>query len=224
MVFEKNNSFENKKIIEKEITEKEILERLKLYHSTTKEKWEKIKKQGALLSEKELVKRGMISKNEFGYYEDTSTGYLDREEGRDEFVFASHKPQNYGDVILEIDLSALNIEGTKVATAGEWLHYAVDDDDKEYFRKSIIEGKDFINYLIKYINSLPNKEWFFGGPKVKDEINDYLGEALLEKNIEGKKDKFRNFNRLSPEIMFPKELPLKYIKNVEIKNDNYSDK
>jgi len=227
---EKRKNIEQTKIPNKEISEseneifeKEILERLKLYHQTTKEKWEKIQEQGALLSEKELIKRGLIKKDEkLGGYEDTATGDLDREEGRDEYVFAVHKPQGYGEVTLEIDLEALNIEGTKVATAGEWLDYAVEEEDKEYFRNSIIKGTEFVDYLKKFLKALPNKEWFFeehilsGDTQIKKEILDFMRQALMEKTYQNDKEKYRITTSLNPEIMFPNELPLKYIKNVII--------
>jgi hypothetical protein len=58
----------------REMIEKEIQEKLKLYHTTTKEKWEKIQEVGAILSERELVKRGLITTTQLDDFETTSTG------------------------------------------------------------------------------------------------------------------------------------------------------
>ncbi|OGZ58189.1 MAG: hypothetical protein A3B96_00690 [Candidatus Spechtbacteria bacterium RIFCSPHIGHO2_02_FULL_43_15b] len=129
---------------ENEINEKEILRRLKLYHETSKEKWEAIQKVGAILSERELLRRGLISEEQLDDFETTSTGFLDREAGRDDYVFASHRPANYGNVTLEIDLEALKIDGAKVATAGDWLHFVDDEDAERYFHDSEIPASKFV--------------------------------------------------------------------------------
>lgn len=208
---------------EKEIiTEKEILEKLHLYHSTSKDKWDKIKELGAILSENELLKRGLIKPEQLDDWNVTSTGSLDREAGRDQFVFASHRPQNYGEVILEIDLSALNINGAKVAAAGDWLFLCETPATREYFNNSILNASEFTKYLVGLLNSLPEnlRQYFWEGTstnkEVAEEVNKIIGEGLMERNL-GDAKKIREFWKLQPEIMFPKELPLSYIKNVTIK-------
>jgi len=210
MESEKYHFTENK--IEEEISEAEILKRLKLYHQTSKEKWSAIKKTGAILSEKELLKRGLISEDQLEDFETTGTGSLDREVGRDEYVFASHRPANYGEVTLEIDLDALNIEGAKVATAGDWLHFVDDEESKKYFRDSEIPATEFVKYLSRFLKTLPDPEWFWGKPDPR--IQELIGQGMVEK-IKGNPEKIRQFWKLHPEIMFPKELPLKFIKNVK---------
>lgn len=212
MELEKHQFAENK--INKETSEAEILKRLKLYHQTSKEKWEAIQKVGAILSEKELLKRGLISADQLEDFETTSTGKLDREVGRDEYVFASHRPANYGDVTLEIDLDALNIEGAKVATAGDWLHFVDNEETRKYFNDSVIPATDFVKYLSQFLKTLPDPEWFWG--KEDPRIKELIGQGMMEK-IKGNPEKFRQFWKLYPEIMFPKELPLKFIKKVKIR-------
>lgn len=200
---------------EREITpeQKEISEKLRLYHQTSKEKWEAIQKAGAILSEKELLERGLISKEQLEDFETTSTGSLDREAGRDEYVFASHRPANYGDVTLEIDLEALNLDGAKVATAGDWLHFVNDENDERYFHDSEIPASEFVEYLTRFLKTLPDPEWFWG--KSDPRVQELIGQGMMEK-IKGNPEKIRQFWKLHPDIMFPKELPLKYIKNVKI--------
>ncbi|MBI2041853.1 MAG: hypothetical protein HYT20_02450 [Candidatus Nealsonbacteria bacterium] len=201
------NRFENK------ISEKEILEKLKLYHQTSKEKWKAIQKAGAILSEKELLKQGLISKEQLEDFETTSTGSLDREAGRDEYVFASTRPANYGEVTLEIDLEALNLDGAKVATAGDWLNFVDNENDKKYFHDSEIPASEFIKYLARFLKTLPDSEWFWD--KSDPRIKELIDQGMMEK-IKGNQEKIRQFYKLYPEIMFPKELPLKYVKNVKI--------
>ncbi|MBU1167522.1 hypothetical protein KKC60_03910 [Patescibacteria group bacterium] len=197
----------------KEIKEKEILGRLRLYHQTSKEKWEAMQKEGAILSEKELLKKGLISPEQLEDFESTSTGEIDRLEGRDEYVFASHNPQGYGEVTLEIDPSALEINGAKVSTAGDWALFAGNPDDEKYFRESEIPASEFVDYLRNYLCNLPSPEWFWEGDD--PEIGKMIGEGMMEK-IQGNPEKIRKFWSLHPEILFPKELPLTYVKNVEI--------
>ena len=196
-----------------EISEMEIFKRLKLYHQTSKEKWEAIQKAGAILSEKELLKRGLISEEQLEDFETTSTGSLDREAGRDEYVFASHRPENYGDVTVEIDLDALNLPGAKVATAGDWLHFVNDEDDERYFHDSEISASEFVEYLTVFLKTLPDPEWFWGKSDLR--IQELISQGMREK-IEGDPEKIRQFWKLHPEIMFSRELPLKYVKNVKI--------
>lgn len=217
-----NRSFKQVPKIEsnKEDLRREILERLRLYHQTTREKWEKIQEAGAILSEKELLKRGLISKDQLDDFETTSTGSLDREVGRDGFVFASTSPAGYGEVTLEIDLDALQIPGAKVSTAGEWLMH-VNEEDRDFFNNAEIPANEFVSYLVDFLPTLPKKEWFW---KSDSDLEKFLGEAMMEKTYKNDKTKFRTFWRLHPEIIFPKELPLKYIKKVIIdskdKNNN----
>lgn len=200
---------------EKEISEKEILSRLHLYHQTTLEKWEKVQKQDALLSEKELINRGLINKSEIDdlEFEDTNTGDIDRQAGRDGFVFASHYPAGYGEVTLELDLSILQIPGAKVATAGDWMHFCVDEDDRRYFIESEIPATEFIKYLQKFIARLPNPEWFWG---TRDEELKKLLDDGFKESVSGHSQKIKTFWALHPEIMIPEQIPLKYVKNVEI--------
>ncbi len=160
MESEKNYIIKNR--IEKEASEAEILKRLKLYHQTSKEKWKAIQKAGAILSEKELLARGLISEDQLEDYETTNTGSLGRKAGRDEYVFASHRPASYGEVTLEIDLNALNIDGAKVATAGDWLHFVDDEESRRYFHNSEIPASDFVKYLSQFLKTLPDSEWFWG--------------------------------------------------------------
>jgi hypothetical protein len=208
----KNYIKENR--IEKETSEAEILKRLKLYHETSKEKWEAIQKAGAILSEKELLKRGLISEAQLEDWETVNTGSLDREAGRDKYVFASHRPAGYGDVTLEIDVAALKIDGAKVATAGDWLHFVDDEESKKYFLDSEIPASLFVKYLSEFLRTLPDPEWFWG--KSDPRIKELIAQGMTEK-LKGNLEKIRQFWRLNPEIMFPKELPLKYIKNVKIR-------
>ena len=194
---------------------KEILERLKLYHRTSLEKWRKVQECGCILSERELLGRGIIKKKDLWLGNDsTSTGELDRMMGRDDYIFASTSPMNYGNVTLEIDLSALQIPGAKVSTIGDFLMHAVDDE--EYYKESEIPASEFISYLTDFLPTLPDKEWFWN-PAGKD-VEKFLGEALLDKSHRQDRTKYRTFYRLHPEIMFPRELPLKYVKNVIVKN------
>lgn len=204
----------NKNRIEKESNEAEILKRLRLYHQTSAEKWEAIQKAGAILSEKELLERGLITEEQLEDYETTSTGSLDRDAGRDKYVFASHRPANYGDVTLEIDLSALDIAGAKVATAGDWLNFVNDAESEKYFHNSEIPATEFVKYLVDFLKTLPDPEWFWG--KDDPHISELIGQGMMEK-INGNPEKIRSFYKLHPEIMFPSELPLKFIKNVKIK-------
>ncbi len=201
---------------DREKLEKEIREKLHLYHQTSKEKWQQIQKIGAILSERELLNRGLITKEQLNDFETTSTGELDREAGRDNYVFASHKPAGYGEVTLEIDLSVLDLPETKVSTAGEYLMHAVDEDDQNYYQNSLISGTEFIKYLINFLPTLPNKEWFWNNCQEDLELAKFIGEAHLDKYQKGDKIKFRQYWKLFPEIMFAQELPLKYIKRVII--------
>jgi len=180
-----------------EISEMEIFKRLKLYHQTSKEKWEAIQKAGAILSEKELLKRGLISEEQLEDFETTSTGSLGI----------------YGDVTLEIDLDALNLPGAKVATAGDWLHFVNDEDDERYFHDSEISASEFVEYLTVFLKTLPDPEWFWGKSDLR--IQELISQGMREK-IEGDPEKIRQFWKLHPEIMFSRELPLKYVKNVKI--------
>src|SRR3989338_2289478 len=213
-----SESFEIPKDLDsdREKVEKEIIEKLKLYHQTSKEKWQQMQKVGSILSEKELLKRGLINEEQLNDFETTSTGDMDRAEGRDNYVFASHNPLGYGNVTLEIDLDALNMPEAKVSTAGEYLMHLDDEEDKNYYNKSLIPASEFIPYLVDFLPTLQNKEWFWKRKGENPEVVQFLGEALLDKNIKGDKTKFREFWKLYPEIMFSKELPLNYIKKVII--------
>lgn len=202
----------------KEYSEKEIWEKLHLYHQTSREKWEAMQKAGAILSEKELIARGLIDpeeKDAFGEPEATSTGSLDREEHRDEYAFASHIPMGYGEVTLEIDPTALEIPGAKVSTAGDWLNFSSDDADRKYHRDSIIPAKNFVSYLSGYLKSLPDPDWFWG--KHDEKYGDFLSGGII-KATKGDQEQRRKFWALFPEIMFPRELPLKFVKKVEIED------
>jgi len=208
------NSGNANELEKREELKKEIIEKLSLYHQTSLEKWKKIQAVGAILSERELISRGLITKEEAESLADefTSTGQGDREVGRDDFVFASTKPAGYGQVTLKIDLSALQISGAKVSTAGEWLmHY--DEEDRDYFNETEIPANKFISYLVDFLPTLPNKNWFWGD---RNGLQEFFGEAMLNKIHKNDKIKFRTFWKLYPEIIFPKELPLKYIKQVII--------
>jgi hypothetical protein len=198
----------------REMIEKEIQKKLKLYHTTTKEKWEKIQEVGAILSERELVKRGLITTTQLDDFETTSTGHMDREENRDDYVFASHQKENYGDVTLEINLEALNIPEAKVSTAGEWLMFADTEEAKQYYRDQEIPASQFISYLTEFLQTLPDTEWFWGIQN--KEVRDFFGQAMKDRAYNNNDEKFRTFWKLHPEIIFPKELPLKYIKQAII--------
>ena len=219
----RNGNITNNEIIKKEEIRKEILEKLKLYHQTSKEKWEKIQEVGSILSEKELLKRGLINKDELLVVDNeiTNTGEIQRGLGRDDFVFASTSPVGFGDVTLEIDLSALQIPDAKVSIAGDWVYH--DFDDIDYLKKSEIPAKEFISYLIDFLPTLPNKEWFLDTKNNEKDIKLFLGEAMMDKAYKNDKTKFRTFWKLHPEILFPKELPLKYIKQIIINNTDNVD-
>lgn len=217
--FEQNDLKNN--ISESEIREnlrQEILSKLKLYHVTTLEKWNKIQKSGALYCEAELVRKGFISREEADDLSSdaSSTGELDRSVGRDEYIFFSTKKMNYGEVTLEMDLDALNIPGALVATAGDWLNFSGSEDDIDYFNKSIIPASQFIDYLVDFLPTLPNKDWFWLSDKNNEELRKFIGEGLMDKVRKKDNTKNKIFNKLYPEIMFPKEVPLSYIKSVVI--------
>lgn len=211
------------KLQEEEITKEDILEQLHLYHQTTKEKWEKIKKAGAVLSESQLSERGLITKEQISGEEDilddaTNTGVVDREAGRDKYVFLSHLPAGYGEVTLELDLSALGIKDAKVATAGDWLRYVNNKKEEKFYRNSVIPASDFVSYLEGFLKKLPNPKWFWGE---RDKDSDsFAGEAFKEKFIDKKPEKSHLFYGLTPEIMIPDELPLEYIRKVTIENED----
>ncbi|MFA6534444.1 MAG: hypothetical protein WCT37_04740 [Patescibacteria group bacterium] len=193
--------------------EKEIRQRLKLYHQTTKNKWELIKRTGEILSESELLARGLIKPEKLDDIDSpTNTGEFDREVGRDQYVFASHLPAGYGNVLLEISPEALNIPEAKVATAGEFLLFA-DEKGRKFHQDSTIPASQFIKYLVTFLPKLPDAEWFWG--KNDQERSRLLGQALMEQDSD-KPELFRQLRGLHPEIMFPKSLPLKFIKNVTI--------
>lgn len=203
--------------IKQEKIEKEIREKLKLYHQTTKEKWDKIQKTGSIFSERELLAKGLITNEQLNDFETTSTGDWDRMHNRDNFVYASTSPANFGEVTLEIDLDALNIPGAKVSTAGDFAMHS-DEEDEDYFKKSEIPASEFISYLTNFLPTLPSTDWFWKGKQLK-EISDFIGEAMLDKIQKNDRTKFRLFWKLYPEIIFPKELPLRYIKNVTIEDN-----
>lgn len=217
--------FENRASIEKKYYSKEqIKERLHFYHSTSKEKWEKIQQVGAILSEKELLNRGLINEEQLNDFETTSTGYMDREVGNDNFVFLSNQKENYGDIILEINPNILDREGVLINTAGDYLMFADKENGLfEYHENSQIPGSQYFDYLEKKVNSLPNPEWFFSSISKNLEEDEnfkkFIGEAMLEKTQEGKLEKFKLFWSLYPEIKVPKEIPLDYIIKVIDKSD-----
>jgi len=215
----KPDGFVDPNIEKKEISEAEVRARLHFYHQTTKEKWKKIIEAGAILSEKELVERGFITAEQLedDLFDETSTGSLDREAGRDQYVFASHVPHGYGEITLELDPSILEIKGAKVAMAGDWLHYCDSEEGRKYFEESEIPASEFVHYLTKFINSLPDPEWFWG--KRDEKLKELIGEGFKESSS-GNSQKIRTFWSLFPEIMLPKELPLSFIKKgLEEKNN-----
>lgn len=204
----------------KEYSKEEIRQRLHLYHSTTPEKWERIQAQGGILSEKELLIRGLISEAQLDDLETTSTGEVDRMIGNDEFVFLSPKQETYGDIFLEIDPSILEMPGVIANTAGDSLMFN-GPELEDYYKNAQISASQFLDYLVSYINSLPNPEWFFIGNE--EELNDLATQAQLEKVFEGKTEKYKQLQALNPEIKVPKEIPLNLIIKVIDKRQGKAD-
>lgn len=191
------------------MSREEIKERLHLYHATPKQKWEAMQREGEILSERELLNRGLITREQLDDFETTSTGEIDRGVGNDQYVFLSISGENYGDVLLEIDPSVLNIPGVIVNTAGDYLHFANNPELERYYQDSQIPGSQFMDYLYWYVNGLPDPEWVFG--KRDEKMRDLLTEALIEKFEEGRSDKFKLYMSLFPEIKVPDKLALKYV-------------
>jgi hypothetical protein len=191
----------------------EILKKLKLYHQTSRKNWKKIQKIGSILSERELLKRGLVTVEQLNDFETTNNSESDRKFERDDYVFASHIPGDYGDVTLEISLDALEIKGSKIALAGDWAYFSESLEDVKYFFNSEIKASEFINHLSYFLKKLPDQDWFWRKKGNSSEFNAFLRQALKE-NTTGNSSKLRELKALSPEIMFPRELPLKFIKNV----------
>jgi len=187
--------------------------KIKFYHCTSRENLEKILKYNKIFSEKKARRLGLIK--------ESSTGEIDRRYRRDNFVFLSHQPQNYGEIIFIFSPEILNLPSCYVATAGDFLHFCDTPKNIKYFKNSIISGKDFPNYIENFLKELPNPDWFFGK---KRGLKKFLSEAIIE-NINGNSEKLKLYWRLFPEIMVKNELPLKYLIKIKEKNNerrNYS--
>ncbi|OGZ58188.1 MAG: hypothetical protein A3B96_00685 [Candidatus Spechtbacteria bacterium RIFCSPHIGHO2_02_FULL_43_15b] len=63
------------------------------------------------------------------------------------------------------------------------------------------------------MKTLSDPELFWGGQDSR--VEELTIEGLTER-LKGNLEKFRKVLKLNPEIMFPKELPLKYIKSVKV--------
>lgn len=217
--FEQNNSKNNTSESEaRENLRQEILSKLKLYHVTTLEKWNKIQKTGAICSESELIRKGIISLEEADdlSLNASNVGKINRTVGLDKYVYAGTKKINFGEVTLELDLEALSIPGALVSTAGDWGDFVNDDNEVEYFNKSMIPADKFVDYLVDLLPTLPNKDWFWLADINNEELSKFIGEGLLDKVRKKDYTKNRQFKSLYPEILFPKEVPLSYIKSVVI--------
>lgn len=196
----------------REFSEEEIRNRLHVYHEVPSERWASIRQEGGLLSEKQLIEKGIITLEDIDKFGFTSTTNEDRRLGRDEYVYATTVPLGYGDVLFEIDLDQLLRNDAKVATAGDFSHYVGDPDEEDYHQKSIIPASEFVNYLVKFINSLGDPEWFFGkrDERLQRMMKDGLREEIRDKNPE----KIRTFWKLFPEIMFRDQVPLSALKRI----------
>lgn len=198
------------------LSKEEIRQRLHLYHGTTPGKWRAIQEVGVILSESELIRRGVLSPGDLENVDSTSTGELDRRIGNDRFVFLSVYDENYGDLVLEVDPKILEIPGVVVNTAGDYLNFVGDPELEEYYAISQIQAPHFLDYLVQYVNGLPDPDWFFG--KRDEALGRLVREALLERNVGGKTEKFKLYWSLFAEIKVPREVPLNYVVAVR----NYS--
>lgn len=199
---------------QRRFTREEIQRRLHLYHSLSQNQWELIQKEGAIFSYAELVRRGLIKDTGDEMTEEDmehTTGGLDKAIGSDQYVFLSHDAQKYGDVLLEINPSVLEKEGTVVNTAGDYLNFANNPDLEEYYKNSQIPGNKFFDWLTDHVNRLPNPGWFFG--EDQESLKRFLKEAMVEK-VKGNTDKFKTYWSLHPEIKVLNQVPLSYVKRV----------
>ena len=178
---------------------------LKLFHCTSKEYYDTILGYGKLFSEKKARKLKLITQS--------STGEIDRQYNRDRYVFLSHLPQNYGDVVMRFSDEVLNLPECYVATAGDFLNFCDTPESIKYFNDSIIPGRKFKSYFNTLLKKLPNPDWFWGK---KTGLKKFLSNALIE-NMMGKPDNLRLYWSLFPEIMVKDELSLDYLINVIIK-------
>ena len=170
----------------------------------------------------ELIKNRFLSENdpEDLLSDAASSGIMDKQHGRDNSIFLSHKPSNMGDVVLEIDPEILNREDVMVATAGDLIHFIGKEDDEKYFKNSIIKGSEFISYLKKYLTDIENDDLFWRENIKKERLQNLFGEAMLERVRDKNDDKFRAYMRLFPEVMVQGEIPMEYIKSVQFSQEN----
>lgn len=225
-------SIEKPTLKERTYTKEEIAKRLELVHGIHPEKWEKAQKIGSLLSPREMVKRGIIEKEDITNPGETLTNKDDVVLDKDRYIFLSVGETGYGwgGVHLSVDRGILNREGVQVSIAGDSIAFKKTPELRKYYLESIIPGSQFIDYLYDFVNKLPNPEWFFG--KNDASLKRLRGKAISEEEvIDSLKEQehlpkwlsvknYKLWNALAPEIMVPDEIPLSSIKKVK-KDPNY---
>jgi len=172
---------------------------MKFYHRTSLARAEKIRSCGYIYSEKLAIQKGYIAPDEIT---DNSTGEIDREFARDNYVFLSHNNQNYGEAVFCFSEKILSLPDCYVATAGDFLHFCDTPENLSYFKNSIIPGNQFIKYVDKFFKTLPNPDWFFGE---KVGLKDFLSTAIKEK-INGNDLGWKLYMKLFPEIIIKDKL------------------
>lgn len=205
-------------------TKEAIASRLVLVHGLFPGKWKQAQEVGAVLCPRELVARGLIKEDEITNKAVTLTNEDDIALGKDNYVFLSVGQSDYGfgGFHLEVDPAILDQPGVVVNTAGDSLNFQNPQSLRDYYLKSVIPGREFLDYMVEFLKKLPNPEWFFG--KRDAAFKRLQKKSIIEANPKHYSDhkNYKLFHALFPEIMVPTELPLSMIINL-VKDEHFWD-